>query len=609
MNFYEKNLESIKRNRDFLYNKMNDTEILSAKNQLEDIDSITTKEDEKALLIKYMNVEYRLNSQYYPTREAKKWADQFEFHNLNNAISIFGFGNGIFVRNILEKMGETDFLVIYEPCKDIFYHVLNHYDIVDILEDKRVSFSVEDINEFEFHNTLRYVINITNLNDQITCVHPFYNEIFLESCVNFYKILKDSFTSIKININTQIFFGQRFIDNLLGNIKYINNSYSIHDLKEELPKEVPAIIVAAGPSIEKQMEALKSAKGRAIIFAVDRILDYLLDNGIEPDFIVTLDPIKPIEYFTKRTDLKIPLICFLQANNEILKHHVGKKIICNCSDFLVPMYLDAKKEPPKVASSTSVATVTFTTCLELGFKNIILVGQDLAYNGNITHAGGIAEISDSSKNVTLEDIHGEQVMSRYDWKEIINWYQDMLTLNSDLNVIDAKDNGAKIKGTTVMTLKEAVDMYCKDKFDNNSIELKKPTFNEDEMCNNKLFFEDNRDELDKINKKSKEAIKICEFLIRENRKNNIESKLAKKELKKLGKINSYIEKQPIYSLMDHFIVASSAQHLLGISHFTDDIKEDNIKTYEKSICIFEAVIEAVDYIIPRLDDAICDIGV
>ena len=129
------------------------------------------------------------------------------------------------------------------------------------------------------------------------------------------------------------------------------------------------------------------------------------------------------------------------------------------------------------------------------------------------------------------------------------------------------------------------------------------------MNNIKRYLENNRGVLEKVKSKSKEAIKACETLIKESKRTNMESYTAQDAFKKLGKINRYIAKQPIYSIMDPFIIATSAQHLLEIYQFSDDIKEDSLKTYEKSKCVFEAIIEAADHIKPKLEKAIDNITI
>lgn len=603
MGYYEKNIDCIKNKRSFMYNKLKDTDITLTSNRISSIYEVDTRESVTAIVVGRNKKEYRINSSYYPTEEAEKWASQYKSKNMNIMVSMFGLGNGTFARAILTNLGENHSLLIYEPSADLFYYVINHYDLTDILSDKRVIISVEKINDYEFHSNLRAVMNISNIGDLAMCVHPHYDVIFPESCILYWNELKESYFSARMNINTEIHFGRRFIENTLKNIKYISDSLSLPELKKYLPKDVPAIVVAAGPSVGKQIEELKRAKGRTVIFAVDRILEFLLDSGLEPDFVLTIDAMKPVKYFTQREDVTVPLICFQESNYEITERHKGKKIICNCTTFLEKIYTDAGKLPPKTLSSASVATLAFTVCVELGFKNIILVGQDLAYDGEQSHTGKEKEVYGTDRDVMLEDIHGNPIRSRYDWKEFVTWYEDALTLLPDINVIDAKEKGAKIKGTTVLPLKEALSQYCETEFDYNQLGFeKKNTFNQEDMQHIKNYLNKSFESLQSIQRKSKEAIKICDKLIRDSRYND--SGAFQTQIMRLTKINEYISKQRIYLLMDRYVIAVSAQSIMEMNRFTDDPTENSINTYEKSKSIFEAIVEAAAYIKPKLEEAI-----
>jgi len=604
MDYYQKNIDCIKEHRDFLYNSMQKYTRESKLIQVEEIHSIKTKEVADSLVIRVNGNQYRINSSYYPTKEAKIWAEQFKIKNVSHIISMYGLGNAIFANELYKTLRNSDALVIYEPSIDVFFYVLGNYDITDLLKHDNVSITVKGINDLEFHNTLRGIMDISNMSNQIICKHPFYEEMFPDSAFLFYTELKEAYINTKTNINTEIFFGKRFLTNIFNNIQYIKGGNTIYDLKKHLPENATAIIVGAGPSVERQIDELKRAKGKAIIVAVDRALDFMLNAGIEPDFIATLDPIKPIEYFTKRKDVMIPLICFIQANHEILNHHAGRKIISNCTEYLRKIYLDADKPAPMTLSGSSVATVAFSSCKNMGIQNFILVGQDLAYDGDSSHVGGVKEESIIETSLMVENIHGDMVKSRYDWKEIILWCEDLIHLSPELNVIDAKDNGAKINGTKIMSLKEAVDAISGDRFDINEVmQQMQPTFNEEELTEIKKFFQNNHDSLYKIRKKAKEAIEASEVLLREERRNQNPTRMNE-AFKKLSKISEAMAKEPVYVALDQLIKANSAQHLLELSHISDDIKTDNINTFETTIAIYQAVIEAVDFVKPKLEEAI-----
>lgn len=604
MNFYERNVECIKQNSGYLYKQMQNWEFDISTSQIEKVDSVFAKDGEQVLVIQTQESAYRLNSSYNPSKEAEIWADQYNFCNINSVITMFGLGNGIFAREILKRRGKEDILLIYEPSATVFYHVLNTYDLTDILSEKFLVISVEGINEFEFHNMLQNAVNINNIGFQIQCIHPCYDRIYPNSCVNYLKELKDNYIHTKVSINTEIVFGKRLILNSLYNLAYFRNSYRLSDLAEDIKTEVPAIVVSAGPSLKNNMEALKRAKGKAYIFVVDRCLDFVLDQGLEPDFVVTIDPAKPIEYFTRRTDLNIPLLCELASNHEILERHKGKKIIYNCIPYIAKIYEHLEKKPPVLCTGTSVSTAAFAACVQLGFKRIVLVGQDLAYDGKYTHAGDVVEVTNNAIDRMVEGIDGTQIPSRYDWYDFVVWFEDMIKIYPDIEVIDAKLKGAKIHGTINMTLDDVINTYCTKEITNVILDSKRRTFNETEMIKIKKYLEISCEQLDLLKSRSEAAIRICNNQIKECKRNQEDSATSQKNYKKICKINKYLDELSVYPLLEYFITASSAQQLSEMYQFVDDKKRNFIDTYEKAISVYRAIVDGTEYLRPLLQETI-----
>ncbi len=605
MERYNLNIESLKKHHMDLYLKIKDLDdTANIINRPEEIKNIRARNDESVLVVTSASIEYRMNSLYNPTAEAKKWADQFKFQNDNNIISLFGLGNGAFAKAIMEKMHENDFLIIYEPSYPIFDFVMHNYDLTELFEDNRVFFAIEGINDFEFHLILLQLINLTNIKTQQQCISPNYDKLFMESCVRFYREIKESLTTALVNVNSTIAFGEKNIYNTLKNMCFLSESISLIDLMKVIPKDVPAIVVAAGPSVEENIEYLKRSKGKAIIFAVDRILDYLLDQDVEPDFVVTLDPKKQMKHFSKREDVTVPLICYFESNHDILVKHKGKKIFCTSDSFSEEVYHRTKKISPNLITSGSVAIVAYSACVKLGFQRIVLVGQDLAYHNNASHAGGETDQLDSNADVFVEGLDGNQVKSRYDWKEFITRYQDFIKLNPDIEVIDVKKSGAKIKGTVHMPFGEVLEKYCQSSFDPINCDFN--IFSKDDMELIKDYIEEQISIIMRIKEKAQNAVKVCNQLLK-SQKNERFTFNGDKSLKKLSKINSYIMEQKIYGLIDSFVTAKTAQYLSEILIFTEDEKENNRSTFYKSKAIYQAVIEAADFTKKYLDEAIFDL--
>ena len=109
-----------------------------------------------------------------------------------------------------------------------------------------------------------------------------------------------------------------------------------------------------------------------------------------------------------------------------------------------------------------MATVCFQMGVALGFKRIILVGQDLAFTEDKVHAGmGKYNKGDLVYGFSVVDgYNGGQVTTRNDLKNYLEWYNARIPQLQDCEVINATEGGAKITGTIQMPLSEAIDKYC-----------------------------------------------------------------------------------------------------------------------------------------------------
>lgn len=605
MGYYNNNLACIKESKLYLHEKLMDFDRTKLSSKLDSVQSIETKDSNKTIVVKYENKTYRLNSSYYPIEEAKIWAEQYNIDSINMVISMFGFGNGMFARELMNKMKKGDMLVIYEPSTEVFLHVLENYDITDILKNNQVSISINEINSFEFHNIMMTSIKITNIQTQLYCLHPYYDTMFPNQYRDYLKELKDNNVQAIVSVNTSVSLGEKIINNSLMNLKHIKQSNAWLDFYDVFPKDIPAIVIAAGPSLKNDIDELKRAKGRAILFAVDRALDFLLDNGIEPDFVVTLDPVKPLEYFTTRESISIPLISVLEGAPEIFNFHSGRKIISNCNSFVGGLYESLKKPIPNLITGVSVATETFFACKQMEFEKIILVGQDLSYYGNETHISSIQDGEELGETFLVDSNNGGKVKTRYDWYRMIIWYQDVIECFPNLNVINATINGAKIKGTTIMPLNEVIDQYCTKKIDcDKLVRDKEITFTNDEIKQLNQLLKDSRDVLQKIKDKSKEAIDLCDKLLAEFDKNNFASYVEKDCINKLTKINKFIEEQKVNKLLDFYVTAHATNDLTDIYDFSEEEETNTKKTYKKARAVYQTTIDGVKFAEPILNELI-----
>lgn len=596
MKYYDNNIECLKKNHYALYNMIQECH---DEEQYKDIivQSISTRDGNRALQLEKDSAIYRLNSLYKPVEEANKWISQYKFNNLDIVICMFGLGNGIFLREVMNKIQNQGTIIIYEPSLSIFLHVINNYDIYDILNSNNISIVIKGVNTQELKSLLNEYIDWINMNFQMQFVHPQYDVIFRNEYNDFMKVLQEHNTAQIMNRNTASFLGKAVSRNTICNLKYISDSNITSDLLSKFPQEIPAIIVGAGPSLDLNINELKKAKGESVIFATDSSLKYLFAHDIIPDFVVTLDALKSEVHFKDERWREVPLLCSIESKSTIVDVHRGKKVFYNIGKYLESTYLDCGKNLLRYSTGGSVTTACFSICANLGFKRIVLIGQDLAYKGDYTHAGNVtSNVRGNGINTLLvKDIYGNMVKTRYDWNSYIQWFNEAMPICKEHNieVIDATEGGAFIEGTKIMRLSEVIHKYCNIPIDCSTIiEEMNPTFSESE----KALFKKNQikamDDLLTIENEVMKAYTYCDRLIKATKKNQLESYANQSLIKEITKINNSIKSQPVYYLIDDYILDVTTSQLSKINEGTDDLQTNQFNVYTRAKDIYKAIADA-----------------
>lgn len=608
MDLYNRNLNIIKNTRTNLYNGiMNYKENGESKHNIE-IASIPTRDGNNTIMIYTNSQQYRLNSIYKPITEAEKWVQGFVYQNIDIVTSMYGLGNGVFLRELLNKANNGDLIIVYEPSIEIFLHVMENYDITDIIGNKSIILAVVGANEIDFKVELEKATTWSNVETQIVCMHPQYEKIFLEDARTFLTIIDENNKSILINRNTVAYFSRDTIENTLKNLRYIKDSNTVLDLVGVLPQDVPAIIVSAGPSLDKNIDLLKQAKGKAVIVATDTAMKFLYAHGIVPDFFVTLDAMKPESYLDDLRFMEVPMFTKVESNWKILKKHKASKIYYNCQEYMDKLFRKAGKIISNYESGGSVATGAFSICAALRFNTIILIGQDLAYEGDRTHAGTLTDrIRGEEEGIRyVEGIHGGKVKTRHDWYLYLKWFEQAIEeVKSFTTVIDATEGGAKIQGTVIMNLQEAIDKYCvKDINCDEIMKNKSKTLSDDEVSKIYGYMQDGIVDFETVKKLAQRAKTLCEQILSKLKNNgDFDEKLSRKA-RELGIINASIEESMVYCLINEYASELTIHILKDIYKLSNDDGEDRINTFKRAKAFYEAIISGASAIKPMLEEAV-----
>lgn len=559
-NYLEKNLEALGKK----YEGLDDDIRKNIKEYKEENKFIITEEVSqdgyKILIVDNKEHKYYLGGKRSCRKPIEAWIKCLgEVQNGSLFVEI-GLGNPEYLNLMCEKLPDSTTILIYEPSWEIFNYVLQAFDLTKAIQSRKsLIFLVEGLNEKLTERVLKSLITVERLPYLYTLTLPNYNHLCLEPIKRFADVMLKRCEDERIGLNTHLLFSSVKGQNVIRNAKYVIDGYRTLDFCGPIPKDVPAIIVAAGPSLNKNINDLKLAKGRAFIIAVDTAIKPLLNAGIKPDMYAIVDGLKPVELVNVEGAEDIPLLTSSVASSAVLDFHKGKKIFYAEGEPLIDIMLSTHNiKFATIPCGGSVATTAFAFAYMIGIETIILVGQDLALTGNKTHATGTfgdEEIEVNTEGAMMVEGNYEKLVpTRGDLNAFRKWYdwyiKGCLDSGEKLKVVNATEGGAKIENTEIITLKEAINKYCTKEVDMQACIDNVPSlFNEEQKAVCRKYLTDVHKEFDmvaqgagKLKKHYKKLDELC-------KKRNLDLAAYEKVLKKIKSETKKIEGHIIANVM------------------------------------------------------------
>lgn len=411
--------------------------------------------------------EYCTESKYDMEYPAEVWCEQFTTVGYDLIIYIYGIGNYLYLKKFVDKV-KFAVAVVYEPNTKYFTEFLCK-DAESVLAAENVYFITGKERYQLLKKTLDNFLTYNNRKKLVLANIPNYVKRYENDYEEYCNIIKTKCDNIVFDKSTEILHEQIQSYNYLNNIFRLIDEAGIQELSDVVQEFVnyPAVIVSAGPSLDKNVKILNEYKGMVFIVAVDAALNTLKENNVIPDLVVTMDPkFEKINAMCDKRYNNLPMIVNVISGYKLLKSHTGRKFFdLQQNNFIGTIADEYNKILPILGTGGSVANSAFSFLEFAGFKNIILIGQDLAYPNNRLHANGAFENerdieAESGKYYYVRDIYGNKVLTEKNMDLYRLWFENAIADNSSLNVIDATEGGALIKGTTIMTLRDALEKYC-----------------------------------------------------------------------------------------------------------------------------------------------------
>jgi len=503
-----------------------------------------------------------------PLEEIEKKRKEFKHYERYPVLYFYGIGNGIFIK-LLFANPTHQHVIVFEPNLEILFIALNIVDLSDEIKNKKIRiFYTKD---FYFANALE----LTN-NPDILVFNKLYNlHIYSPYYEKFYSkdILKINDLIIRAIKQSVLGLGNSAIDTLIGIEHHIKNL-------PEMIKNIPfkpfirknknisdtAVIVSTGPSLEKQLPLLKKNQDYVTIISVDASLPILEKWKIKPDFVTSLERVKETAKFFEKTSPSFQKdIIMLHASlqhEKVLKNSHGKKSLV-MRPFAFNKYFKLN-DYGYLGIGMSAANMAYELAYILGHKNIVLIGQDLAYSEDGTsHAKGHVYGEDEVKfkeDDTYVLAYGGKKMIRTTktWNMFRNYFErDIYTANQDgIVTINATEGGARIEGAKEIPFSEVIKNYIKN---NKKKPVKIIYFNEEKINKNLIKAYKKAQEILNYGEKFQKRVeklflkvaKECEHLEKLKNQNRLEEINFNKIYKlssEIDKIKTKIETKKFFSM-------------------------------------------------------------
>ncbi len=374
-----------------------------------------------------------LHSNKDPVAEAKAFAKRM-YSVEKEKYLLFGWGMGYHVRELWKLYTDMD-LVVVEPNLQILYYSLSNGDWTDILSHVNIITEYEKMplkegREFILYRPELATIQENGIREQ------------LENIAN----RKDSIEDFKLI----------FPQNTRANIK--NCSGYVDELQETI-RGKKVIIVAGGPSLDKNLHYLKERPRDVVVIAVGTVFKLLLREGIHMDYVVVSDAfIYPQIQGEEQRD--IPIMILATADRRVAQNYQGPKyLVCQKGYNLAAEYAE-NHHYMCYNSGGSVATLALDIAIRLQAESIAFIGLDLAYYGTRAHASGTAQETFAGYEMRkVQGMDGTELNASLVFIQYREWMERRITeADAIMKVVDATEGGALKKGFVNMTLQEYLHM-------------------------------------------------------------------------------------------------------------------------------------------------------
>ncbi len=372
----------------------------------------------------------------------------------------YGFGNGILFKALLQNKNHQH-IIVFEKDIEIIWVMFHVLDFSNELQNSRLMILENDKLQAQDYTELcssKPFFQFSRIYFLELISH--YYERFHEDILGLNKKLAENFKNIILRNGNDPLDALQGIEQFVYNLPQMITHPSY---KELLSKRKgisdTAIIVSTGPSLTKQLPLLKKYANKATIFCADSSYPILAKHGIKPDYVCMLERTEiTAEFFNHdfgEFDKDIIFICAGVVHPKAIEYLKDRNLVITQKVLAFPYYINLK-DFSYAAVGFSVAHTLSYLATYLSHKNIIFIGQDLAYaeNGN-SHPDDYQNSANYESQMyehILTTAYGGngKVETHSIWLLFKNWFENEMIPNTrkmGITTYNCTEGGARIEGT------------------------------------------------------------------------------------------------------------------------------------------------------------------
>jgi hypothetical protein len=405
------------------------------------------------------------HSPYDPVREAQKFCAALKIEQAD-VIFLFGWGLGYCGNTLLTRLKSNARVIVFEPNSELFElsraQTLNR----PAFQDRRFQFVVgERIGRF-FDD---WGLQGCQDTDQLLWIEwpaavALDGEMLSSLKSSFRTRLRDK----AANLLTHFQKGATYFENALANFKY-QGSGDTASLFGRF-KNIPLVIVSAGPSLDLNIEELRGMADRCFVLAVDTSLRPLLAAGVTPHAVMVADP---SALNARHVVGAVPETVYMiaeQAVQPVALESARRRFLFGLGLFPGPLFAKFGFGKGTLEVWGSVATAALDLACRIGANPVIFAGQDFGFSWGreyarhtIFHNNPFSpELGGPMKE---PDIWGNPVHTTENLIAYRDFFVRKIRQRPDIRFINATEGGILRDAVEILSLKEALATHCNTPID------------------------------------------------------------------------------------------------------------------------------------------------